>query len=119
MSEEPSPTERRFGPRHVTDVKVFAHDGVELRKCTLRDIGLQGAFIETKNFPLAEGAKTELVIRLHREGKHVHCRFPAKVVRTESNGAALRFTELDSHAQQVLVELIYLIDPHQTSKASY
>ncbi len=119
MSEEPSSTERRFGPRHVTDVKVLVHDGVELRKCTLRDIGLQGAFIEIKNFPLAEDADTELVARLRREGKHVHCRLPAKVVRTESDGAALRFTELDAHAQQVLVELIYLTDPHQKSKASY
>ncbi|MFQ6024656.1 MAG: PilZ domain-containing protein [Acidiferrobacterales bacterium] len=119
MSEEPSLTERRFGPRRVTDVKTFAHDGVELRKCTLRDIGLQGAFVETKNFPLAEGAETELVIRLNREGKRVHCRFPATVVRTESDGAALRFTELDPHAQEVLVELVYANDAQQTSKASY
>jgi len=52
-------------------------------------IDLQGAFIETNNCPLAEGAEVELVIRLHREGKHVHCRFPAKVVRTKPDGAAL------------------------------
>ncbi len=118
MSEEPSPTERRFGPRRVIDVKVFANDGVELRKCTLRDISLQGAFIETNNFPLAEGAEVEVVIRLHRDGKHVHCRFPAKVVRMKPDGAALRFTELDPLAQQVLVELVYTNDPKQAIKAS-
>ena len=119
MSEESSPDERRFGPRHETNIKVFAHDGVELRRCTLRDIGLQGAFIETQNFPLGEGAETELVIRLHREGKHVHCRFPARVVRTTSDGAALCFAELNSDLQQALVDLIYLTDPDQASKASY
>ncbi len=61
-SEGPSAKERRFGPRRAVDVKVFAHDGVELRKCTLRDIGLQGAFIET-NFPLPEDTAVELVVR--------------------------------------------------------
>ncbi len=107
MSEKPSPAERRFGPRRGTDIKVFAQDGVELRNCTLRDIGLQGAFIETKNFFLAEGADVELVVQFRREGKHLHCRLPAKVVRTAPNGAALQFAELDQHVQEVLVDLVY------------
>lgn len=118
MSEKPSPDERRFGPRRAIDVRIFAHDGVELRKCTLQDIGLQGAFIKT-NFPLSEGADLELVVRIQREGKHVHCRFPARVVRTKPDGAALRFTGLDQHAQQVLVDLIYADEREQGIKASY
>lgn len=116
MSEEPLPTERRFGPRRVIDVKVFAHDGVELRKCTLRDIGLQGAFIEA-TFPLPEGLHVELVIPLQREGKHLHCRFPARVARTKPEGAALRFTALDPFAQQVVVDLVYVDEAQQEIKA--
>ena len=119
MSDKPLPDERRFGPRREIDVKVFAHDGVDLRKCTLRDIGLQGAFIETKNFFLAEGSDVELVIRLLRDGKHVHCRLPAKVVRKKADGAALMFTQLDQHAQQALVDLVYADERHQGAKDSY
>lgn len=118
MSEEPEITERRFGPRRAVDVKVFAHDGIALRKCTLRDIGLQGAFIET-DFLLSEGGDVELVIRLHRAGKHLHCRFPAKVARTKAGGAALRFTVLDQLAQQALVDLVYTDDPQRGIEASY
>lgn len=118
MSEEPLTTERRFGPRRGVDVRVFAHDGVELRKCTLRDIGLQGAFIET-DFLLPEGTDVELVVRLHREGRRLHCRFPAKVARTKADGAALRFTALDQLAQQVLVDLVYADNPQRGIEASY
>ncbi len=118
MSQEPSANERRFGPRRVVDVKIFAHDGVELRKCTLRDIGLQGAFIES-NFPLSEGADVELVVRLHRDGKHLHCRFPAKVARAKPDGAALRFSALDQLTQQMLVDLIYAEDSQRRIEASY
>lgn len=118
VSEGPEMTERRFGPRRSVDVKVFAHDGVELRKCTLRYIGLRGAFIKT-DFLLSEGGDVELVIRLHREGKHLHCHFPAKVLRTKADGAALRFTALDQLAQQALVDLVYADDPQRGIEASY
>ncbi len=118
VNEEPKTTERRFGPRRGLDVKVFAHDGVDLRKCTLRDIGLQGAFIQT-DFLLSEGADVELVVRLHRDGKYLHCRFPAKVARTKTEGAALRFTALDQLAQQALVDLVYADDPQRAVEASY
>lgn len=107
MKDQSSPAERRFGLRRGTDVKVFAHNGVELRKCRLRDISLQGAFIETKNFPLAEGTTVELVIRIRRDGKHLHCRFPARVRRAQPDGAALIFTEVDKHLRQVLTDIVY------------
>ena len=54
MSNKTLPVERRLDLRRVTDVKVFANDGVQLRKCRLRDISVNGAFIETKEFPLAK-----------------------------------------------------------------
>ncbi len=107
MKDQSSPAERRFGPRRGTDVKVFAHNGMELRKCRLCDISLQGAFIETNNFPLAEGANVELVIRIRRDGKHTHCRFPARVQRTQTNGAAVVFTELNPQLQQVLADIVH------------
>ncbi len=59
MTDKPLPVERRLDARRITDVKVFAHNGVELKKCRLRDIGINGAFIETKDFPLAKGADVD------------------------------------------------------------
>jgi len=90
----------------VTDVKVFASDGREIKKCRLRDISLDGAFLETKNLALAKGAKLDLVLRILREGKTVACPLPAKVVRAEKGGAALMFGSLDEHLYNVLLDIV-------------
>ncbi|MFQ5994167.1 MAG: PilZ domain-containing protein [Acidiferrobacterales bacterium] len=92
--------------RRVTDVKVFASDGIEIKKCRLRDISLDGAFIETKNFALAKGAKLDLVLRILREGKTTACRLPAKVVRVGKDGAALMFGNLDEHVYKILLDIV-------------
>jgi hypothetical protein len=119
VAGNPSSDERRFGPRRATNVKVFTHDGIELRRCRLRDISLRGAYIESKNCPLAAGQNVELVIRVRRDGQLTHCRFPARVLRTEPDGAALVFAELDPHLQAVLVDLVFGNESDQGSKASY
>lgn len=71
---------RRLAARRVTDVKVFASDGSEIKKCRLRDISLDGAYIETKNFPLAKGTKLDLVVRILRKGQTTACALPTEVI---------------------------------------
>jgi len=93
-------------PRRVTDVKVFAYDGVESAKCRLRHISVDGAFIETKNFPLTKGTNLELVLKIRRGGKPRHCRLPAEVIRVEDDGAALMFGNLDEHLYNVLLDIV-------------
>jgi len=93
-------------PRRVTDVKVFAYDGVESAKCRLRHISVDGAFIETKNFPLTKGTDLELVLKIRSGGKATHCRLPAEVIRVEDDGAALMFGSLDEHLYNVLLDIV-------------
>ena len=102
MTNKPLPTNRRLGPRRVTDVKVFASDGIEIKKCRLRDISLDGAFIETNKFALAKGSIVDLVLRIRRDGDTSACRVPAKVVRTERGGAALMFASLEEDGYKIL-----------------
>lgn len=94
---------RRLSPRRATDVKVYAHDGLELKKCRLRDISLNGAFVETK---ATEEADLELVLKIRRRGKRTHCRLPATVIRAEEDGAALMFRHLDELVYNTLLNIV-------------
>ncbi len=105
LTNKPLSANRRLAQRRVTDVRVFAGDGSEIKKCRLRDISLDGAFIETENFALAQGAKLDLVLRILREEKTTACPLPAEVVRVEKDGAALMFGGLDQHVENVLVNI--------------
>ncbi len=93
-------------PPRVTDVKVFTYDGVESTKCRLRHISVDGAFVETKNFPLTKGTNLELVLKIRSGGKPRHCRLPAEVIRVEDDGAALMFGNLDEHLYNVLLDIV-------------
>ena len=88
------------------DVKVFAPDGLQIKQCRLRDISLDGAFLETKNFALAKGTHMELVLKIRRGRKATHCRLPAMVIRTERGGAAVMFAHLDEQADNTLLEIV-------------
>ena len=101
LTSKPLRVERRSGARRVTDVKVCTYDGVDIRKCRLLDIGLDGAFIETKTFALPKGTNMELVLNIRTKGKPIYYRLPAKVVRAEIGGAALKFGHLDKQVYTV------------------
>ncbi len=102
----PRRVDRRSGLRRVADVQVFASAGREIRKCRLRDISLDGAFIETENFALAKGTDMEVVLKIRRGGKPALCCLPAKVVRAERGGAAVVFGDLDEQAYYILLGIV-------------
>ena len=100
------PANRRLSSRRTAGVKVLAYDGGEIKKCRLRDISLDGAFLETKNFALAKGTHMELVLKIRRGRKATHCRLPAMVIRAERGGAAVMFAHLDEQADNTLLEIV-------------
>ena len=106
MTNKPLSASRRLAQRRVTDVKVFASDGREIRKCRLRDIGVDGAFIEIENFALVKGTKLDLVLRILREEETTACPLPAEVVRVEKDGAALVFGDLDEQTYNILLDIV-------------
>lgn len=105
-TSKPLRVERRADIRRMTDVKVFTHDGVDICKCRLLDISLEGAFIETKSFALRKGANVELVVKIRVKGKPTYCRLPAKVVRADIAGAALKFDHLDEDVRRILRRIV-------------
>ncbi len=105
-TSEPFPADRRLVQRRVTDVKVFASDGREIKKCRLRDISVGGAFLETKNFALPNGTDLEVVLKIHRGGKPRHCRLSAQVIRVQEDGMAVMFGDLDEELCNILLDIV-------------
>ena len=100
-------TNRRLGPRRVTDVEVFVtSEGNEIRRCRLRDISIDGAFIETTNFALTEGTKLDLVLRILRKEKAEARPVPAEVIRVSEGGAALIFGRVDQRLYNMLADIV-------------
>ncbi len=106
MTNKPLSASRRLGWRRVTDVMVFASDGLQLKTCRLRDISIDGAFIEIENFALVKGTKLDLVLRILREEKTTACPLPAEVARVEKDGAALMFGGRDQHVYNMLADIV-------------
>ena len=88
---------------------MVTHDRAGLTKCLLREIGIDGAFVETGEFHLKKGADVDLVLKIRNGIKRTHCRVPAKVVRTTEEGAALSFDNLDENIYRILFDIVY---PH-------
>ncbi len=105
-TSESLPGDRRLGSRRAAGVKVLAYDGVEMKKYRLRDISLDGAFLETKNFALTKGTNLEVVLKIRSGGKATYCRLPAMVIRAEEDGAAVMFAHLDEQADNTLLKIV-------------
>ncbi len=103
---KPLRVERRAGVRRETDVRVGVYRGADIKTCKLLDIGLDGAFIETGTFALPKGAHIELVLKIRPRGKVAHCRLPAKIIRAEMGGAALKFDDLDTKLYSILLGIV-------------
>lgn len=85
---------------------MVTHDRLGLTKCRLREISLDGALIQTKNFVLAKGANIDLVLKIRSEEKRTHCRLPAKVIRVNKDGTAIVFNNLDDEAYHILFDIV-------------
>lgn len=65
------------------------------KPCRLRDVSLNGAFVECAEGKFSKEGDIELDIRFEEEGKKHHHRVPAKVVRVTKEGAAVQFRKVD------------------------
>ena len=99
---------RLGGARRTASVKAMVtHERAGLTKCVLREIGIDGAFVETGEYHLKKGADVDLVLKIRNGDKRTHCRVPAKVVRTTEDGAALSFDNMDEDVYRVLFDIVY------------
>ena len=101
--------DRRLGPRrwaHVT--AMINHNRLGLARCTLRDISLEGAFVETGRRILKPDENVELVLKVRAGERSHHCRFAAKVARVSDEGAALVFDDPDEQHYRTLFDIVHI-----------
>jgi len=86
---------------------MITHHRLGLTKCRLRDISLDGAFVEVKDFGVAVGTDVDLVLKVRSGQDHSHCRLSATILRVEEDGVAIKFHDLDNRSYQVLFDIVY------------
>ena len=86
---------------------MITHHRLGLTKCRLRNISLDGAFVEVKNFDVAVGTDVDLVLKVRSGQKRGHCRLSANILRVEEDGVAIKFHDLDNRSYQVLFDIVY------------
>lgn len=101
--------ERRTAPPHdVPYEATLIEQGVRYGAWKIRDMSTGGAFLEMDVTQLHEGAVVEFSLRYNFRGRLVHHRFPAKIIRIQLNGLALRFGYFDDQVRSDLVSLLYV-----------
>ncbi len=86
---------------------MITHHRLGLTKCLLRNISLDGAFVEVNGFDIAVGTDVDLVLKVRSGQKRSHCRLSANIVRVEKGGVAIKFHDLDNRSYQVLFDIVY------------
>jgi hypothetical protein len=86
---------------------MVTHERLGLTRCKLRDIGVDGAFVETEGFALSRGATVDLVLKVRSGEKTRHHRVEARVTRVSESGAALVFDKLDDSLYRTLLDIVY------------
>ncbi len=76
--------------------------------CTLRDISMDGAFLNTypDELPYTD-AHVELGLTFNKNGNYKHCRIPARIRRISEDGAAISFSDVGIDAYSNLVSIVY------------
>ncbi len=100
--------ERRENQRVPIDVDVVLNYREHALICTLRDISVNGAFIEAAPDDLPyTNSKVELALTVTRNGAARYCRIPARISRITNNGAAVSFSDVGMDAYSSIVSIVY------------
>jgi hypothetical protein len=73
----------------------------------VRDLSLEGAFVQADSGQLPKGATVEIVLRYRYKGRDIEVRLPAVVARIDADGMALSFGRYDNHTYTDLTNLLY------------
>jgi hypothetical protein len=99
--------ERRINPRTPVELDAVLNYDSRAVICTVRDISVSGAFLETDTSELPFKESVELSVNLPTEkGMRSH-RVPILIRRRSDNGAGVAFGELDKDAYYNLLEFVF------------
>jgi hypothetical protein len=101
-------SERRDSQRVPVALDAVLNYQAQVMICTIRDISLNGAFIEGTPDGLPYfNAPVELGLTLTSAGETKQHRIPAKIRRIANNGVGLTFGDVGMDAYFSLVNLVY------------
>jgi hypothetical protein len=99
--------ERRINPRMPVELNAVLNYDSRAVICTVRDISVSGAFLETDPSELPLTPAVELTVNLPTtEGVRLH-RVPILIRRLGDEGAGVSFGEMDRDAYFGLVDYVY------------
>lgn len=91
----------------ILDVKLSS-EGTEEQPCRIRDMSLNGAFIEYQNESLGADDQVELDMTIDQNGENTQHKVAAEVIRVSEDGAALRFRQVDMDTFGSILGLLYV-----------
>lgn len=101
-------SERRENQRIPVAYDVVLNYREHALICTLRDISLNGAFLEAAPDDLPyTNSPVEIALTVTRDGAAKQCRIPARISRLTDNGAAISFSDVGMDAYSSLVSIVY------------
>lgn len=91
----------------ILDVKLSS-EKIGEQPCRIRDMSLNGAFIEYDNETLDADDHIQLDMTIDQNGKNTKHRVAAEVIRVSEDGAALRFRQVDMDTFGSILGLLYV-----------
>jgi hypothetical protein len=99
--------ERRINGRHPVELDAVLNYSSRALICTVRDVSVSGAFIETDPEDLPLVPQVELSVSIPtKEGIRYH-RVPVVIRRLTDKGAGVSFGDIDREAYMSLTELVF------------
>ncbi|MDH5648662.1 MAG: PilZ domain-containing protein [Gammaproteobacteria bacterium] len=80
----------------------------DARPCKVRDLSLNGVFVECDQTNLSKDNSVELSIAIGKGKQEIRHRVPARVTRISKDGAALSFRKVDMDTFSSILELLYV-----------
>lgn len=99
--------ERRWNSRKPIDMNVsLYYGGLGLLQCKVKDISLNGIYVETGRIMLSQDTSIELVFTGYTKQASRQHRINAQIARVDRRGAGLAFNNLELGAYRFLQELL-------------
>lgn len=101
--------EQRVSRRKPIALSVTLDSGdKDKRPCKVRDLSLNGAFVECDHENLSENNRVELSIAFDEGKGRIQHSVPARITRISKEGAALSFRSVDMDTFGSILELLYV-----------
>ncbi|OYV77687.1 MAG: hypothetical protein B7Z66_02935 [Chromatiales bacterium 21-64-14] len=100
--------ERRWSDRlHVALDAVLLPQDSPLERCRTRDIGLEGAFLCTRQPRFRTGTRLDVEFLVPRDGELARRCLPALVIHHAEDGLGVMFLAFDQQTFRSIEELVY------------